>query len=61
MNIKEQIRNEMEVQINQKLRRKVDPLAMSFSLKDNPNEIPSMHMHQRQAAKVVKYVKKMHE
>ena len=34
---------------------------MSFSLKDNPNEIPSMHMHLRQASKVIKYVKKMHE
>jgi hypothetical protein len=61
MNIKEQIKDEMEVPINQKLRRKVDPMAMSFTLKDNPNEIPSMHMHLRQASKVVKYVKKMHE
>ena len=38
------------------LDRKGNPMAMSFSLKQNPNEIPSMHTQFKQAQKVKEYM-----
>ena len=41
--------------------RKGNPLAMSFNIKDNPNEIPSMHTLMKEQKKIMRFLDTIHQ